>query len=232
MANQTTVRVRKRALLAPDILQVMLAPCHSARLDFQAGQYISILHEGMERYFSLANAPQAHGELELHIRRLPGNDFTTYVFETLAVGDQLEISGPFGMFTQQKHLGHRLIFVAGGTGFAPIKSFIESCLEKKEQHYITLYRGARTKEDLYLDELCRHWQQQRLIDYIPILSDAGSDASWRGRKGLVHEAVVMDQPRLGECDVYACGPPAMITTLRDALLGRGLPPAQFHSEGG
>lgn len=232
MTNQTSVRVKKISLLAPDVLQVILAPGRLSPLDFQAGQYIGILHDGTERYFSLANAPRESGELELHIRRLHGNDFTAYVFGALAIGDELEIKGPFGMFTPQQHNTRRLVFVAGGTGFAPIKSFIEHHLEKATRHGITLYRGARTKEDLYLDELCRHWQQQRMIEYIPVLSDAGDDAGWAGRKGLVHEAVIKDQAQPGDCEVYACGPPAMITALRNALLSRGLPPGQFHSEGG
>ncbi|HFD92637.1 MAG TPA: NAD(P)H-flavin reductase [Gammaproteobacteria bacterium] len=232
MTRLTTIKVKKKRLLAPDILQVILVPNPASTMEFLPGQYISIHHEGIERYFSIANAPQEDGALELHIRRLPGNDFTTYVFEVLSAGDTLSISGPFGMFRLQPENGNHLIFVAGGTGFAPIKSFIEHHLEMNLRRPIRLYRGARSKADLYLDDLCRHWQRQHLIDYIPVLSDADEDTAWHGRKGMVHEAIVRDQPRLEDCEVYACGPPAMITALRGTLLGCGLPPRQFHSEGG
>ncbi len=232
MTRQITVKVRETTLLAPEILRVILAPEQSSCLDFQPGQYISIHHNGQERYFSIANAPRPNGELELHIRRLPGNDFTHYVFERMSCGDPLSVSGPFGMFTLRPPVGRRLIFVAGGTGFAPIKSFVEQHLESKARPPLSLYRGARSGADLYLDDLCRAWQRRRLIEYIPVLSEAEEDTAWQGRKGLVHEAVVADQPRLGDCEIYACGPPAMITALRTSLLGRGLPPGQFHSEGG
>ncbi len=232
MTDKTTVQVQKIELLAPDVLQLILLPCQNLCLDYLAGQYISILYQGMERCFSLANAPGKHRELELHIRRLPGNDFTTFVFETLAIGDKLELTGPFGAFTPKKPSQCPVIFVAGGTGFAPIKSFIEHHLNMKIRRQITLYRGARTQLDLYLDDLCHHWQKHHLIDYVPVLSDARADDSWQGQKGLVHEALIRDQPSLVDHEVYVCGPPVMVATLKTALLNHGLLLEHFYSEGG
>ncbi len=232
MSDKTTVEVQKIELLAPDVLQLMLLPCQNLCLDYQAGQYISILYQGIERCFSLANAPGKHRQLELHIRRLPGNDFTTFVFETLVIGDKFELTGPFGTFTPRISELGPAIFVAGGTGFAPIKSFIEYHLNMKTRRQITLYRGARTQQDLYLNQLCQHWQQLHLIDYVPVLSDAHTDESWQGQKGLIHEALINRQPSLTNHEVYACGPPEMVATLKTTLLHHGLLMERFYSEGG
>ncbi len=124
-----------------------------------------------------------------------------------------------------------MIFVAGSTGFAPIKSVIEHALSEGETRPIHLYCGVRAVCDLYMDELARSWAETHAnISYIPVLSEPMKDDDWQGRTGFVHEAIVADFPDLSDFDVYAGGPPIMVSSAHDAFLERGLPEDRFNSD--
>ncbi len=227
--HSITAHIATLERLTPQVMRLFLQP-HRA-FAYQPGQYLDILHEGEARSFSLACAPRNDGLLELHIRRIPGNPFMDHVFEELAAGDTLSISGPFGAFALQPPSGRRRLFVAGGTGFAPIKSFLETLLVPAAQAPApSLYWGARTLEDLYLHETVLDWQRKHGLHYVPVLSHAGEEPDRPCRSGLVHEAVLADVADFGDCEVYVSGPPPMVTAAREAFLRRGLDAAHFHTE--
>ncbi|MCB1625760.1 MAG: cytochrome b N-terminal domain-containing protein, partial [Pseudomonadales bacterium] len=111
--------------LAEDVLRLSIVLDAGERLDFVAGQYINILlDDGATRAYSFANPPHENAAIELHVRRVPDGRFTTYAFEKLRAGDTIEFSGPFGRFTLRDS-ARPILFVAGATGFAPIKSIVE-----------------------------------------------------------------------------------------------------------
>ncbi|MFQ5487495.1 MAG: NAD(P)H-flavin reductase [Gammaproteobacteria bacterium] len=226
LSTRTAVMER----LTADVMRLFLQLPPAAAFPYHAGQYIDILHQGAARSFSLACAPRADGLLELHIRRIPGNPFTDFIFEDLRVGAQLVIAGPFGRFFLQAPGRRRRLFLAGGTGFAPIKSFIETQLHEYPEKEMSLYWGARTTSGLYLHELACRWQRERRLHYVPVLSACGVDEEWSGRTGLVHEALLADWPDLNACEIYASGPPPMIDAARAACIGHGLPGEHFHTE--
>ncbi len=121
--------------------------------------------------------------------------------------------------------------VAGGTGFAPIKSIIDHMVRCKLNRPLALYWGSRQMEGLYAPEVIAKWQQTLPgLRYAPVVSDAAA-GTWPGRTGLVHEAVLADHADLSGCDVYACGAPAMVAALRRVCVEqRGLPEARFFSD--
>lgn len=217
--------------LGGDIIRLRLGLPAGERLQFLAGQYINILLSGgKRRSFSLANPPHEDQQLELHIRYYQGGLFSEYAFHDLREKALMRIEGPFGRFTL-RHSGRPMIMIAGGTGFAPIKSLLEHALEKADKRAVKLYRGARGEPDLYLDALPRRWAaQHEHIDYIPVLSEPGRHSGWRGRTGLVHEAALADHDDLSEYDVYACGPPPMIEAVVRALPARGLDKTRLFSD--
>ncbi len=225
-------RVAKKDFLAPDVVRLCLKLPAAERLQFLAGQYIDfILADGRRRSFSLANAPHDDEFLELHLRHVEKGEFTEQVFERMKVKDMVRIEGPHGEFYLREDSPRPLIFVAGGTGFAPIKGIIEHAFAAAVTRPMRLYWGARAKVDLYLDELPRQWaQQQANFSYTPVLSSPAAEDQWRERTGYVHEAVIADQPDLSGYDVYAAGPPAMVRAARDAFVAQGLPEAQFYSD--
>jgi CDP-4-dehydro-6-deoxyglucose reductase len=125
-----------------------------------------------------------------------------------------------------------MIFVAGGTGFAPIKAMLEHAFHHDVERPMVLYWGARALVDLYLADLPGQWQQRhRNFTFIPVLSEAKPEDRWPGRTGFVHQAVLDDFKDLSGYQVYACGAPPMIDAARKSFTStRNLPPNEFFSD--
>jgi CDP-4-dehydro-6-deoxyglucose reductase len=231
-------RVEKMERVASDVMLLHLKLPANERLQFLPGQYIDILlKEGRRRAFSLANAPHDDGLLQLHVRHVPGGQFTTHVFENMKARDILRIEGPHGNFRIHEPAMDRpiidrpIIYLAGGTGFAPVKSMIEHAIHQGDLRPAQLYWGARNFEGLYLHDLPITWAAAYpQFSYIPVLSEASPTDAWNGRIGLVHHAVLADHRDLSKHQVYACGAPAMIDVARRDFAARGLPGDQFFAD--
>lgn len=222
------VRVEKMRKLADDVMELTLKLPASERLRFLAGQYIDILlKDGKRRGFSLANAPTDDLFLELHIRHVPGGQFTQHVFTEMQEKALLRIEGPLGNF-YLRDTGRPVVLVGGGTGFAPLKAMLEQQMAQGLRNPIHLYWGARTKSDLYMDSVVKSWvARHSQLTYVPVLSEPKPEDAWQGRTGLVHEAVAADFPDLAGYDVYLSGPPPMVQAARAAFLAQGLPETQL-----
>ena len=226
-------RIEKLERLAPDVIELHLRLPAIERMPFLAAQYVVILPEaGNRSSLSLANAPHDDAFLQLHIRHVPGGLFTDQVFSTLKVRDILRINGPHGSFTLREESEKPMVLVAGGTGFAPIKSLVEHAFHEACQRPMVLYWGAKAKTDLYQDDLPLRWAAKHpQFRYVPVLSEARPEDRWNGRSGLVHAAVMADFPDLSGYEVYACGAPAMIEAARrDFTVGCCLPEEAFFSD--
>ena len=227
-------RVRSKELLCHDVVRIFLGLPSTQKFEFIPGQYINILlKDGRERAFSIANTPESAAEkgLELHIRVVPGGLYSPQVKDALQVKDIVRIQGPFGTYFLRKDEPRPIIMIAGGTGFAPVKGLIEDAIEAGLDQPITLYWGARNREDLYLDELARSWADTLPnFSYIPELSDADADNDWSGRSGFVHEAVAEDISEASDLSVYASGPPVMVDALMEVFQARGLPGDFYYSD--
>ena len=230
-------RVNEISRHGSDVAILKLQLPASERFQFLAGQYLEfLLKDGQRRAYSIANAPEQEGPLELHIRHLPGGLFTDFVFAAkdpaLKEKDILRFEGPLGSFFLREDSKKPIIFVAAGTGFAPIKSIIEQMQAKKIQRPISLYWGGRRPSDLYMNSLCETWAQD-LPDfkYIPVISNALPEDTWDGRSGFVHEAVMTDHPNLKDFQVYACGAPVMVNAARQDFSSQcHLPEEEFFAD--
>ena len=217
-------RVMAADKLNDDVMRIRLKLPKTERLAFLAGQYIDILMaDGKKRSFSLANAPHDDEFLELHIRYYSGGVFSEYAFNELSEKTLLRIEGPMGSFYFREDSERPAIMVAGGTGFAPIKSIIEHLLASNIERPIKLYWGARSVNDLYLHELAQSWADDYPhIEYIPVLSEPKADDNWQGRTGFVHEAVLADYETFSNEEVYTCGPPPMTKAVCESFVEHGL----------
>ena len=218
---------------APDVAIVRFKLPASERLQYLPGQYVDfLLKDGKRRSFSLATPPHDDRLLELHIRHVPGGLFTDALFTQYKGREILRLEGPLGSFYLREDSDKPIVFVAGGTGFAPIKAMIEHALHHDLPREMVLYWGVRTLADLYLPDLPGTWQSaHRNFTFIPVLSDPRPEDAWRGRTGLVHEAVMADLPDLSGYVVYACGAPAMIDAARRDFEARcRLPADQFYAD--
>ncbi len=222
------VKVAKIDHLADDVVRLYLKLPDEQRLQFLAGQYLDfILEDGRRRAFSIANAPHDDDYIELHIRHVDGGVFTDWAFTQMKEKTILRIEAPLGSFTLDEESDRPMLFIAGGTGFAPIKSQIEHAFHAGLSRPMELYWGVRAQPDLYLPDLPRQWERAHdNFRFVPVLSEP--DEGWEGRKGWVHEAVLEDHDNLADYDIYMAGPPVMVKAARDAFLARGVPEEQMH----
>ncbi|OGA15967.1 MAG: ferredoxin-NAD reductase [Betaproteobacteria bacterium RIFCSPLOWO2_02_FULL_66_14] len=210
--------------LSHDVMRVILRLDAGARIEFYAGQYINVLlPDGEKRSFSFATAPQVGDRIELQIRRIEGGKYTTHVFEQMKAGDVVRFEGPLGSFFLREDSEKPIIFVAGSTGFAPVKSMVEYAFARGLKREMILYWGVRTLQDLYLPDLPRQWEREHAsFRFVPVLSDPAPEDHWEGRTGLVHEAILADFPNLSTYQVYACGSAGMVEAAYPAFQAHGL----------
>ena len=183
----------------------------------------------------MATPPNESNLVELHIRHTPGGAFTDHVF---GVGDTqmklreiIRVEAPLGSFFLRES-DRPAVFLASGTGFAPIKAMIEHMIAAGDTRPVRLYWGGRRPVDLYMDALAQEWQG-KLPDfqYVPVVSDALPEDNWQGRSGFVHQAVIQDFPDLSGHQVYACGAPVMVESARKDFTDIcGLPQEEFYAD--
>jgi CDP-4-dehydro-6-deoxyglucose reductase len=229
MPTRVTSMVKK----SPDVMILQLQLPANDTFSYRAGQYVEfILRDGSRRSYSMANAPHLGPNIELHIRHMPGGKFTDHVFGAMKEKEILRVEGPYGSFFLREDSSKPIIFLASGTGFAPIKALIEHMQHMGFNRPITLYWGARRPQDLYMDD----WVLEQLkclpnLRYVPVVSDATGDDAWTGRTGFVHRAVLQDFPDLSGHQVYACGAPIVIESAREDFSALAhLSPEEFFAD--
>ena len=229
MPTRVSSLVRK----TEDVMLMQLQLPANDTFVYRAGQYVEfILRDGARRSYSMANAPDKGPGLELHIRHMPGGRFTDQVFGTMKEKDILRIEGPMGSFFLREDSEKPMVFLASGTGFAPLKALLEHMQHCGITRPVTLYWGGRRPADLYLDD----WVQAQCaampnLHYVPVVSDALPEDAWQGRTGFVHHAVLEDLPDLSSYQVYACGAPIVVDSAkRDFGAQAGLPAEEFFAD--
>lgn len=218
-------RVQRMQRFAADVMGLWLRLPATEPFAWRPGQYVDVmLSGGRRRSFSLANPPHDGGLLELHVRRSGKGEFTTQVFESMTEGTLLRVEGPLGQLVYRDGQGP-VVLVGGGTGYAPMKAILRHILETGIERSVALYWGARSRGDLYEhDWLCSLAARNPRFSYTPVLSDDVEPGL--AARGLVHEAVIARQPLAG-AEVYAAGPPDMVSALRRELPAHGADAARI-----
>lgn len=230
-------RVMELEQAAADVMIVKLQLPTADPFRYYAGQYIEfILKDGKRRSYSMATPANESNLVELHIRHTPGGLFTDHVFGTgatqMKVREIQRVEGPFGSFFLRDDSDKPLVFLASGTGFAPLKAIIERMIQEGVTRPAVLYWGGRRPADLYMQTLARQWEQALPgFRFIPVISEAQPEDAWTGRTGFVHQAVIQDIPDLSAYQVYACGAPVMVDSARkDFTQHHGLPEEEFFAD--
>lgn len=221
-------RVNHLEKLAPDVIQVKLRLPPTADFNFIPGQYINVIGvSGIRRSYSIANSGFQDKLLELHIRAVENGALSEYWFKQARVNDLLRLNGPLGTFVLRDTPDRDLIFLATGTGIAPVKAMLELLLHNSaNQTYrsVTVMWGGRVPTDFYFDV----GRIAGKFKYIPVLSRA--DTSWLGARGYVQDELLSLLPDLSQAVVYACGSNSMIHSAREILMKNGLPIKCFYSD--
>jgi propane monooxygenase reductase subunit len=208
-----------------DMRHLVIRLVEPATLKFFPGQYVDFAIPGSDetRSFSMANTPSGdNGLLEFVIRIYPNGLFSGYLDSEVAVGDQVEITGPFGVFTLRDNPGADLVFVGGGAGMAPILSLLRSMAERGIHRRARFYYGARRRRDLcFVDELAALGEVLPELTFVPALSEPDDD-DWDGETGLITDVVRRREADLTGADAYVCGPPPMVEVAIELLPALGV----------
>ncbi len=226
-------RVSSLTRKTDDVMVMQLQLPANDTFVYRAGQYVEfILRDGARRSYSMANAPSQGSGVDLHIRHMPGGRFTDLVFGSMKEKDILRIEGPMGSFFLREESIKPMVFLASGTGFAPLKALLEHMQHCGITRAVTLYWGGRRPADLYMDDWVRaQCDAMPNLGYVPVVSDALPEDAWQGRTGFVHRAVLEDFPDLSGHQVYACGAPVVVDSAkRDFAALAGLPADEFFAD--
>ncbi|MDT5287741.1 MAG: propane monooxygenase reductase component, partial [Mycobacterium sp.] len=208
-----------------DMRHLVLKLIEPEEIAFFPGQYVDIAVPGTDatRSFSMANtSSKQSGQLEFIIKVYPDGLFSHFLDTRLAIGDRLDVVGPYGVFTLRDGRDCDLVFVGGGAGMAPILSVLRSLAERGTTRKATYYYGARRRRDLCFEKEL-HALEESLPNfrYVPALSEPDGEDGWEGESGLITDVVKRHEADLTGVDAYVCGPPPMVEAAMPMLTSLG-----------
>ncbi len=223
--TQGVAEVVSKDPVTHDMRHLVLRMVEPDEIKFFPGQYMDIAIPGTDevRSFSMANtSSRESGLLEFVIKVYPDGHFSEFLAQTLAEGDRLDITGPFGVFTLREG-ENDLVFVGGGAGMAPILALLRTLAERGLNRKATFFYGARTAQDLCFEAELRELEN-KLPDfrYIPALSEPGNNEEWDGETGLITDVVKRHASDLRGAHAYVCGPPPMVEAALPLLATLGV----------
>jgi propane monooxygenase reductase subunit len=208
-----------------DLRHLVLKLVEPEEIKFFPGQYLDITVPDTEesRSFSMANVPGREGHFEFVIKVYPNGLFSEFLATKVAVGDRLEVEGPFGTFTLRESRTSPLVFVGGGAGMAPVLGLLRSMADRGIDRQAVFYYGARQRRDLCFEEELRALQARLPgFRFVPALSEPADDDQWDGEVGMVTDVLARLEPDLSGRDAYVCGPPPMVDAAIPALTALGV----------
>ena len=223
-----TAQVESIKNLTHDVRQLDLRLIEPKSIAFKPGQFISFevphLKTGhlVTRAYSLASQPSRSGVITLLFNLVPGGPGSGLLFH-LNVEDKTDFKGPAGNFYLREDPGRELLFIASGTGIAPIRSMLLANAERVDPKPATLLWGLRSQQDLYY--------QEELVDLIrraPTLTAVTTlsrpEPGWSGESGRVLRLIEERIASVKNLAVYLCGNSAMIADATSLLQKKGLCP--------
>ena len=223
-------RVEKIRDLTHDIKELTLRLLEPAEISFRAGQYVQfqtpeyeLSSESVYRAYSCSSNPSRKDAVELEVRLVPNGICTTFVFQYMKEGDEITINGPYGDFFL-RDTERDIVFIAGGSGMAPIKAILSDMVEKGSTRKATYFFGAVSKRDLFLVEEMRELEKKLPnFKYVPALSGPKPEDNWDGETGLITEVLDRYLDSGENVEAYLCGSPGMIDASIAVLTKKGIP---------
>jgi len=200
-----------------DIKELTIELTMPKEIEFKAGQYVQFVapryeksRQSVTRAYSISSNPDHKKFIELIVRKVPDGLCTTYIHDYLKEGDTVNFTGPFGDFLiQDTHKD--MIFIAGGSGKAPVKSMLEYLKAHKSKRKMTYLFGARTEKDLYHVELMKKLEDDlEHFEFVPILSKPDEGSKWSGKTGYIMPFLKEFIGKPENTEAYLCGSPGMI----------------------
>lgn len=229
--NNLQCAISECTKISTDVYLVTLDAPDAITFDFQAGQYLFInMNKDDARPYSIASKVSDGQQLQLHIKDIPGNDFTGQVLEKLKTDTHINVSLAAGSCTIKRSSGTKpLLFITGGTGFSHSHALIEKLFNENDNRSISLYWGANSTDEIYLSDKAESWAvEHQQFDFIPVINS--DSESWSGEKGFVHESVFRNINNLQDYDIYLSGSSAMVFNIYRQLRNKQVPSEQIFSD--
>jgi len=214
--------------LTHDVRAIELCLLEPTSIAFKAGQFVSfeVSKEGQPRSvtrpYSIASPPGRQDRILLVLNLVQGGPGSSYLFG-LREGSRTSFKGPAGAFYLRDDGARDLLFVATGTGIAPLRSMILAQLERGESRSVTLFWGLRSQRDLYWqEELTELAKIHPNFSFVTTLSRP--EPGWEGGSGRVTALVDARVSSVTNLAVYLCGGSGMITDVTARLSAKGLCP--------
>jgi Na+-transporting NADH:ubiquinone oxidoreductase subunit F len=228
--QQFRATVASARMLTHDTREIRLRLEEPESLDFRAGQYVQVLvpDQLVYRAYSISSRPSLAGEIELIVRLVPGGLASTWLHR-VEPGEEVVFTGPYGDFELTDEPHAHVVCIGGGCGMAPVKSIVEHILESHPERRCSLFFGARTARDaLCFEEFRRAAEQRESFDLHYALSEPGADDNWDGETGFIHTLVEEHLPAEADCQVFVCGPEAMIEAVTEVLKFKRIPDSRVY----
>ena len=224
----------------PDVLKLVLAPVKAGECfcEFTPGQYIELWQPEsahLSRSYSIANAPRGDGSIELHIRRVEGGRFTEWAFGSMKIGDKLQARGPLGGFTMRSGADAPLLFIAGGTGLAPVLALIEQQARFAPARDMVLLWGMKRVADFYAIEEIRELLALAPGLRVVLIAEQLNGGAPTGERigleqGTVLDVLTRQADLLASPDLYVAGPAPMLRGLSHTLNASRVDSGRVHMD--
>ncbi len=201
-------------------------------INFSAGQYIILEvpikeNQSARRLYSIASPSNWKNSIELIVKIVPGGLGSTYL-SNLKIGEKVKFSGPAGLFTFKENEKPK-IFLATGTGIAPIRSMLLTHFHGRKEKSILMW-GLRKKEDIYLEKELKKISKENTFQYYICLSREEASLKEPYLKGRIQNNLEKIKPYVKTADFYICGGRDAVEDLKNKLLDLGTPRENLHFE--
>jgi len=219
-----------------DVATFVLSSPVGRLFGFRPGQYLTVSVDAsgvpLERCYTISSAPTRPESLAITVKRTPGGPMSNWLHDHLEVGKRLRVSGPLGDFTLDAHPATRHLFLSAGSGVTPMMSMTRTLHDLSEPHDVVFVHSARSPEDIvFRRELEEMHAGGTGIAVATVCETDPGDPTWRGVVGRLTRAMLERLvPDLHEREIFACGPPLYLESVRALLDGAGVDPRRVHRE--
>ena len=220
-----TPRVRTLTLALPDWAPHRPGQHYDLRLTAEDGY-------SAQRSYSIASAPERHDEIDLTVERIEDGEVSSYLHDTLVVGDRIEVRGPIGgYFVWEAAQGGPLLLIAGGSGIVPLMAMLRHRAAAGAAVPARLLYSTRTFEDIiYRDELDGLRKKDGPIVFHTLTRS--QPTGWSGYARRIDDAMLKEvsRPLGGGVRVFICGPTALVESGANALVRLGIATERIRTE--
>ncbi len=200
-----------------------------------AGQYLNLAltidGKRVNRSYTIASAPTRNGYCEISVKHVPNGFGSKHLHETWREGQRVKVSAPAGRFVFAGHESDRVLLVAGGIGVTPMISVVRSLTDRGWRGEIALLFSVRAVRDIAFNDELGYLQSRHPNLRVRVVVSADPDTPWEGARGqITHDVIKEFIPDLSGVRVLLCGPPPMMTAMRQILVNMGVPDGDVHQE--